>query len=73
MPPLGHGTNLNLQSFTINNQMDGVMIDCTFSSRISHLCGDVTIAEEKLQNLSFICFVLRAFEQGGIFIVPHLL
>jgi hypothetical protein len=30
--------------------------------------GDITIAGEGLQNLA-----LRAFEQGGIFIVPHLL
>jgi hypothetical protein len=34
--------------------------------------GDVTIAGERLQNLS-LCSALRAFEQGGIFIVPHLL
>jgi hypothetical protein len=36
------------------------------------LNGDVTIAGEGLQNLG-LCLVLRAFEQGGIFIVPHLL
>jgi hypothetical protein len=35
-------------------------------------CGDVTIAGEGLQNLG-LCSALRAFEQGGIFIVPHLL
>jgi hypothetical protein len=34
--------------------------------------GDVTIASEGLQNLG-LCSALRAFEQGGIFIVPHLL
>jgi hypothetical protein len=33
---------------------------------------DVTIAGEELQNLG-LCSTLRAFEQGGIFIVPHLL
>jgi hypothetical protein len=33
---------------------------------------DVTIAGEGLQNLG-LCSALRAFEQGGIFIVPHLL
>ena len=33
--------------------------------------GDVTIADEWLQNLG-LCLALRAFEQGGIFIVPHL-
>jgi hypothetical protein len=41
-------------------------------SRIFHLYGDVTIAGDGLQNLG-LCLVLRAFEQGGIFIVPHLL
>jgi hypothetical protein len=34
--------------------------------------GDVTIAGEGLQNLG-LCSALMAFEQGGIFIVPHLL
>jgi hypothetical protein len=34
--------------------------------------GDVTIAGEGLQNLD-LCSALMAFEQGGIFIVPHLL
>jgi hypothetical protein len=33
---------------------------------------DVTTAGEGLQNLD-LCLALRAFEQGGIFIVPHLL
>jgi hypothetical protein len=37
-----------------------------------HLYGDVTIAGEGLQNLG-LGSALRAFEQGGIFIVPHLL
>jgi hypothetical protein len=32
----------------------------------------VTIAGEGLHNLS-PCSALRAFEHGGIFIVPHLL
>jgi hypothetical protein len=32
----------------------------------------ITIAGEGLQNLG-LCSALRAFEQGGIFIVPHLL
>jgi hypothetical protein len=44
----------------------------TSCSRIFHLCGDVTIASEELQNLG-LCSALRAFEQGGIFIVPHVL
>jgi hypothetical protein len=37
-----------------------------------HLYGDVTITGEGLQNLG-LCSALRAFEQGGISIVPHLL
>jgi hypothetical protein len=44
----------------------------TSRSRIFHLYGDVVIAGEGLQNLT-LCSALRAFEQGGIFIVPHLL
>jgi hypothetical protein len=44
----------------------------TARSRIFHLYGDVTIAGEGLLNLG-LCSALRAFEQGGIFIVPHLL
>jgi hypothetical protein len=39
-------------------------------SRICHLYGDVTIADEGLQNLGS---ALRAFEQEGIFIVPQML
>ena len=35
-------------------------------------CGNVTIAGEGLQNLG-LCSALRASEQGGIFIVPHVL
>jgi hypothetical protein len=37
-----------------------------------HLYRDVTIAGEGLQNLG-LCSAVRAFEQGVIFIVPHLL
>jgi hypothetical protein len=49
------------------------LIDWLFMvSRIFHLYGDVTITGEGLQNLG-LCSALRAFEQGGIFIVPHLL
>jgi hypothetical protein len=39
---------------------------------ISLIYGDVTISGEGLQNLG-LCSALRAFEQGGNFIVPHLL
>jgi hypothetical protein len=50
------------------------MIIYCFTSRsiVSRLYVDVTIAGEGLQNLG-LCSVLRAFELGGIFIVPHLL
>jgi hypothetical protein len=34
--------------------------------------GDVIIAGEGLQNIG-LCSALRAFEQVGVFIVPHLL
>jgi hypothetical protein len=48
------------------------MINYCFTSRstIFHLYGDVTITGEGLQNLG-LCSALRAFEQGGIFIVWH--
>jgi hypothetical protein len=53
--------------------IDWLIIYCFMScSRIFHLYGDVTIAGEGLQNLG-LCSALKAFEQGGIFIVPHLL
>jgi hypothetical protein len=39
---------------------------------IFRLYGDVTTAGEGLQNLG-LRSTLNAFEQGGIFIVPHLL
>ena len=41
-------------------------------SKTFNLNGDVTIAGERLPNLG-LCLALRAFEQGGIRIVPHLL
>jgi hypothetical protein len=44
----------------------------TSHSRMFHLHGDVTITGERLQNLG-LCSAIRAFEQGKIFIVPHLL
>jgi hypothetical protein len=44
----------------------------TSCSRVFHIYGDVTITGEGLQNLS-LCSALRAFEQGEMFIVPHLL
>jgi hypothetical protein len=37
-----------------------------------HLYWDVTITDEGPQNLG-LRSALRAFEYGGIFIVPHLL
>jgi hypothetical protein len=50
-----------------------LIIYCFMShSRIFHLYGDVTITGEGLQNLG-LCSALRAFKQGEIFIVPHLL
>jgi hypothetical protein len=49
-----------------------IIYEFTSRSRIFHLYGDVTIAGERLQSLG-LCSALRAFEQGGVFIVPHLL
>jgi hypothetical protein len=52
---------------------DWFIVYCLISrSQIFPLYGDVTITEEKLQNLG-LCSTLRALEQEGIFIVPHLL
>jgi hypothetical protein len=52
---------------------DFVDIYCfTSRSRILHLYGDITITCEGLQNFG-LRSALRVFEQGGIFIVPHLL
>jgi hypothetical protein len=48
------------------------MICAKSSVILENLYEDVTIAGEGLQNLG-VCSALRAFEQGGIFIVPHLL
>jgi hypothetical protein len=53
-------------------QIDWLIYGFTSRTRIFHLYGDVTIAGEVLQNLG-LSSALRAFEQGGIFIVPHLL
>jgi hypothetical protein len=60
--------NRSVYNVNVGNYIYGL----TSRSRIFHLYGDVTIAGEGLQSLS-LCSVLRAFEQGGIFIVPHLL
>jgi hypothetical protein len=47
-------------------------IDFMSHARIFPLYGDFGITGKGLQNLG-LCLALRAFEQGGIFIVPHLL
>jgi hypothetical protein len=60
--------NLNKIFISIVWLIDGF----TSRSRIFHLYGDVTITGVGLQKLD-LCSALRAFEQGGIFIVPHLL
>ena len=60
-------------SFVLLDKIDGLIIyGFTSRSRIFHLYGDVIVVGEGLQNLG-LCSVLRPFEQGGIFIVPHLL
>jgi hypothetical protein len=52
--------------------IDLLIIYCDNTSRIFYLEGAVTITGEGLQNLG-LCTALRAFEQGGIFVMPHLL
>jgi hypothetical protein len=49
-----------------------VCLRFTSRSKNFHLYGHVTITGGGLQNLD-LRSALRAFEQGGIFIVPHLL
>jgi hypothetical protein len=60
--------------FRENTMINSLIIHC-FTSRSQvflHSYGDVTITGERLQNLG-LSSVLRAFKQGGIFIVPYLL
>jgi hypothetical protein len=60
--------------FIVYHVKIGWLVICGFTScsKFFHLYGDVTVAGEGLQNLG-LCSALMAFEQGGIFIVPHLL
>jgi hypothetical protein len=55
---------------TLHRTKNGSVV--TSRSRFFHLYGDVITAGEALQNLG-LCSMLKAFEQGGIFYVPHLL
>jgi hypothetical protein len=50
----------------------GWLFDYRFTSRSRMLSYLETTTSEGLQNLG-LCSTLRAFEQGGIFIVPYLL
>ena len=52
--------------------IDLIIYCVTSRSRVFHLLDHVTITGEGLQNLG-LSSALRAFAQGGIFIVPHLL
>jgi hypothetical protein len=68
-----HGAFLQQLESEIGKIIDWLIIDCFMSrSRIFRLYEDITITGEWLQNLC-LCSALRAFEQGGIFIVPLLL
>jgi hypothetical protein len=62
-------SELCLKGITLLSYLCGIVTSC---SRIFYLYGDITITGEGLKNLG-LCSALRAFEQGGIFIVPHLL
>jgi hypothetical protein len=56
-----------------HDEMDYLIIyGFTSRSTIFHLYGDVINAGERLQKFG-LCSALRAFEQKGIFIAPHLL
>jgi hypothetical protein len=75
-------TNISFYSKLLNAELR-LILDMTSSykwliiysfmscSRIFLLYGDVTIASEGLQNLG-LCSAFRAFEQGGILIVPQI-
>jgi hypothetical protein len=53
-------------------QFDWSILYFTPHSRIFLIYGDVTIAADGLQNIG-LCSATRAFEQGGIFFLPHFL
>jgi hypothetical protein len=59
-----------LNNFILSSLIDYLLF--YVRSRIFHLYGEVTIASEGLQNFG-LSSTLKAFEQEGIFIVPHLL
>jgi hypothetical protein len=49
-----------------------IVLSLGMGSDFNQTDGDVTITGKRLQNFG-LCSAVRAFEQGGIFIVPHLL
>jgi hypothetical protein len=61
-----------MNPFRFHIQKLMIIYGFTSRSRFFHVYGDVTIVGEGLQNFG-LCSALRAFEQGGIFIVQHLL
>jgi hypothetical protein len=65
-----HGSEI-FSDGTIDGLIDYLRIYVPLKN-FSLIYGDVAIAGEGLQN-SGLCSALRAFEQGGIFTVPHLL
>jgi hypothetical protein len=74
VPEIFLQTSLKQSSNVLDcNVLDWLIIyGFTSRSRIFHLYGDVTITGEGLQKLG-LCSAFRTFEQGWIFIVPHLL
>jgi hypothetical protein len=52
--------------------MDWLIFYCYVPHKNFSLYEDITITGEEQENLG-LSSALRAFEQGGIFIVPHLL
>jgi hypothetical protein len=59
-------------TYIVIQEFPGILYCFTSRSRIVHSDGDITIAGEGLQILG-LSSALRAFDQGGIFIVPHVL
>jgi hypothetical protein len=69
-----HHCKTQQQSISNRSGLVGWMVIYCFTScsSIFHLYGGATITDEELQNLG-LSSALSAFEQGGIFIMQHLL
>jgi hypothetical protein len=69
-PVSSEGPPHSVTSYDTLGDVEDWLIYCfTSRLRVFHIYWDVTIAGEGLQYLG-LCLTLKAFEQGGIFIVP---